>query len=55
MNSLGMIIASNRDITPLNVYPFCPAVDTQIEECSGCSRNLRFKRPYDICSISNYI
>jgi len=49
MNSLGMIKASNWDNNLLNVYPFCPAVDTQIEECSGCSRNLQFKRPYDIC------
>lgn len=37
MNSLGMIKASNWDNSPIHVYPFCPAVDTQIEEYSGCS------------------
>jgi hypothetical protein len=35
---------------PRNVYPFpmgkCPALGIEIEECSGCSSNMGFKKLY---------
>jgi len=35
---------------PQNVYPFqkgkCPALGTEIEECSGCSNKMGFKKLY---------